>query len=114
MKKYETVVILDDRKIQDEGKAFSEDFASVVSGAGGEIVSATPLGRKMFAREIKKRKTGIYMDFVFSVKGGDIKDIPEKYRLDERVLRLQVFAYDRPENQIKASEEILKKDSGIV
>ena len=114
MKKYETVVILDDRKIQDEGKAFSEDFSSVVSGAGGEMVSVTPLGRKMFAREIKKRRTGIYMDFVFSAKESVIKDIPEIYKLDESVLRMQVFAYDRPENQIKASEEILKKDSVII
>lgn len=114
MKKYETVVILDDKKIQDEGKAFAEDFASVISGAGGEMVSVTPLGRKMFAREIKKRKTGIYMDFVFSTKESTIKDIPEKYKLDERVLRMQVFAYNRPENQIKVSAEILKKDSVII
>lgn len=114
MKKYETVVILDDRKIQDEGKAFSEDFSSVVSGAGGEMVSITPLGRKMFAREIKKHKTGIYMDFVFSAKESAIKGISEKYRLDEKVLRLQVFSYDRPKNQVKASEEILKKDSVII
>lgn len=114
LKKYETVVILNDRKIQDEGKAFSEDFSSVISGAGGEMVSATPLGRKMFAREIKKHKTGIYMDFVFLAKEDTIKDIPEKYKLDEKVLRMQIFAYDRPEKQIKVSEEILNKDSVIM
>ena len=103
MKKYETVVILNDRKIQDEGKAFAEDFSSVISGAGGEMVSVTPLGRKQFAREIKKRKAGVYYDFIFSAKEGFAKDLPDKYKLDERILRMQVFVHDRPENQIKAS-----------
>lgn len=110
MKKYETVIILDDRKVQDEGKAFAEGFASAVSGAKGEMVSVNLLGRKPFAREIKKHKSGIYLDFVFSAKESFAVDLPEKYKLDERILRLQVFAYDRPENQVKLNQEILKRD----
>ena len=113
MKKYETVFILDERKIQDEGKSFAEEFSSVISGAGGEMVSVTPLGRKQFAREIKKRKAGVYYDFVFSVKEDFAKGLHEKYKLDERILRMQVFVYDRPENQIKASEVILQKETTI-
>ena len=114
MKKYETVFILDERKIQDEGKSFAEEFASMISGAGGEMVSVTPLGRKQFAREIKKRKAGIYYDFVFNTKEAFAKNLPENYKLDERVLRMQVFVYDRPENQIKASEAILQKEAVIL
>ena len=113
MKKYETVFILDERKIQDEGKSFAEEFAAVISGAGGEMVSVTPLGRKQFAREVKKRKAGIYYDFVFSAKEAFAKALTEKYKLDERILRMQVFVYDRPENQIKASEAILQKEAAV-
>jgi len=113
LKKYETVFILDERKVQDEGKAFAEEFSSVISGAGGEMVSVTPLGRKQFAREIKKRKAGIYYDFVFNAKESFAKDLAGKYKLDDRTLRVQVFAYDRPENQIKASEAILQKETSL-
>lgn len=113
MKKYETVFILDERKVQDEGKAFAEGFSSAISGAGGEMVSVTPLGRKQFARAIKKRKAGIYYDFVFNAKESFAKSFSESYKLDERVLRVQIFAYDRPENQIKASEAILQKETSL-
>lgn len=113
MKKYETVFILDERKVQDEGKAFSEEFSSMISGAGGEMVNVTPLGRKQFAREIRKRKAGIYYDFVIKVKESLAKDLSDKYKRDERVLRMQVFVYDRPENQIKASEVILQKETSL-
>jgi ribosomal protein S6 len=105
LKTYETVIILDDRKVQDEGKAFKEEFSSMISRAGGEIIKATPLGRKTFAREMKKRKTGFYWDFIFDLNEKEIKALPEKYRLDERVLRLQAFIYDRPEDPRAVKEE---------
>ena len=97
LKTYETVIILDDHKIQDEGKAFVEEFSSKISGAGGEVKKVTSLGRKQFARQIKKRKTGLYWDFVINLDEKEAVKIPVVYSLDERVLRLQVFIYDRPE-----------------
>lgn len=104
MKTYETVIILDGRKVQDEGKAFAEEFTSMISGAGGEMIKSTPLGRKQFAREIKKRKMGFYWDFIIDLDEKSAKELPEKYKLDERVLRMLVFIYDRPEDP-KAEEK---------
>lgn len=98
MKKYETVVILDERKVQDEGKAFAEEFATFVSAKGGIHSKTTFLGRKMFAREINKRKYGLYIDFWHELPESAMVDLPAKYRLDERVLRLQTFIFDRVEN----------------
>jgi len=96
LKTYETVIILDDRRIQDEGKAFVEEFSSKISRAGGKVVKATSLGRKQFARQMKKRKTGFYWDFVIELEEAEAKKLPEYYNHDERVLRLQTFIYDRP------------------
>ncbi|MCF7791251.1 MAG: 30S ribosomal protein S6 [Victivallales bacterium] len=106
MKTYETVIILNDRLIQDEGKAFAEEFSSKISGAGGEIIKSTPLGRKQFARPIRKHKTGIYWDFIISLPQEEVKKLPDAYKLDERVLRIQVFIYDRP---AKPEELVLNK-----
>ena len=108
MKTYETVIILNDRLVQDEGKAFAEEFSSKISGAGGEIIKSTPLGRKQFAREIKKHKTGNYWDFIINLPEFEIKKVPEAYKLDERVLRMQTFVYDR---LVKPEElDLLKKE----
>ena len=110
MKKYETVIILDDRKIQDEGKAFVEEFSTKISRAGGEIVKVTSLGRKQFARQMKKRKTGFYWDFTINLDEKEAKKLPTYYNLDERVLRLQNFVYDRPEVPAdKGTTEIVEK-----
>ena len=109
MKKYETVIILDDRRIQDEGKTFVEEFSARISRAGGEIIRTTPLGRKQFARQMKKRKTGFYWDFIINLDEKEAKKLPNYYSLDERVLRLQNFVYDRPES-FDSSDEPVKAE----
>ena len=114
MKKYETVIILDDRKIQDEGKAFVEEFSAKISRAGGEIVKVTSLGRKQFARQMKKRKTGFYWDFTINLDEKEAKKLPTYYNLDERVLRLQTFIYDRPETPAdKDTTETVEKEEQV-
>ena len=40
MKKYEAVFILDMRKVEDEGKAFSEEFAKTLQGWGGSMLES--------------------------------------------------------------------------
>ena len=114
MKTYETVIILDDRRIQDEGKAFVEEFSSKISRAGGEILKVTSLGRKQFARQMKKRKTGLYWDFFINLDEKEAKKLPEYYSLDERVLRLQNFIYDRPEAPVeKIAEKAPAKEAPV-
>ena len=108
MKTYETVIILNDRLVQDEGKAFAEEFSSKISRAGGEIIKTTPLGRKQFAREIKKQKTGTYWDFILKTSEEEAKKLADAYKLDERVLRTQVFIYDRPAKPEEV--DLLKKE----
>ncbi len=96
MKKYEAVFILDMRKVDDDGRAFSEEFAKNIQSWGGVMAESVPMGRKQFAREIKKRKAGIYWNFVYELDPLKSNDIREKYRLDERVIRLLVVNFDRP------------------
>lgn len=98
MKNYEIVIILDERKVQDEGKSFAEEYTSQISNQGGELIKSRFLGRKQFAREIKKRKNGIYWNFIVALAEKSVRPLREKYRLDERVLRQVSFIYDRLED----------------
>lgn len=97
MKEYEAVFILDERKVEDAGKAFAEEFGAFIAGQQGVMVESLAMGRRQFAREIRKRKSGLYWDFVFSLDPARAGSIRDRYRLDERVVRLQVFHYLRPE-----------------
>ncbi len=98
MKKYEAIFILDLRKVEDDGKAFSEEFDKLIQSWGGNIVESICMGRKQFAREIKKRKAGVYLNFVFELDAEKETQIREYFRLDERVLRIMTIVFDRPDN----------------
>jgi len=97
LKKYEAVFILDIRKVEDEGEAFSKELSELIKSWGGEMVESVSMGRKQFAREIKKRKAGIYWNYIFNLDPDKTDEIRKKFKLDERVLRQLVIIYDRPE-----------------
>ena len=98
MKKYEAVFILDIRKAEDEGAAFCKEFEELIASLGGKHESTTPMGRRQFTYEIDKRRAGLYFDFVFELAASPVKEIKDKYKLDQRILRNMILIYDRPEN----------------
>ena len=49
MKKYESLFILDVRKVEDEGNALSKEFTALVEGWGGKMTAADPMGRLQFS-----------------------------------------------------------------
>ena len=97
MKKYEAVFILDIRKTDDEGAAFSKEFGELIESLGGKMESAVPMGRKQFTYDINKRKAGIYWDFMFELDPLKIIDIKNKYKLNDKVLRSMTLISERPE-----------------
>ena len=99
MKKYEAVFILDIRKVDDEGKAFSQEFGALVESLGGKMEAATSLGRKQFTYDINKRKAGIYWDFLFELDPLKLIEVKNKYKLNEKVLRSMTLVSERPEGQ---------------
>lgn len=96
MNDYEAVFILDERRIEDGGEAFSSEVESQVTQLGGSVQKKESMGRKHFARMIGKHKAGIYWDFVLSLDPATIDDLRDKYRLDRRVIRLAVLNYEPP------------------
>lgn len=107
MKKYEAVFILDIRKVDDDGAGLSSEIAALVGGWGGEMVKSVALGRRQFTYEIKKRKGGIYWNFVFTAEPDKIKELRERFRLDERVLRNMIINFDRPAVERSGSMELV-------
>ena len=98
MKKYEAVFILDIRKADDEGAAFCREFGELIASLGGKLESTVPMGRRQFTYEINKRRAGLYFDFVFELEEARVRDIKDKYRLDQRILRNMILLFDRPES----------------
>ncbi|UDQ99222.1 30S ribosomal protein S6 [Lentisphaerota bacterium WC36G] len=104
MKKYESVFILDVRLVDDEGKAFTKELTELLEGWGGSVEESTVMGRKQFAREINKRKAGLYLNFIFTLDADKVKDISTQFKHDERVLRDMTIVFDRPDDMIVAGD----------
>ena len=98
MKKYEAVFILDIRKADDEGVAFRNELTQLIESLGGKVEAAVAMGRKQFTYEINKRRAGLYFDFIFELGTDKVREIKEKYKLDQRVLRNMIIVCDRPED----------------
>ena len=96
MRTYEAVFILDDRRYEDGGEAFAKDVVNLIEQLGGRLLERNPMGRRQFARPIRKRNSGIYWDFILDMSPEKVAAFKERYRLDETVFRLQVMSYDAP------------------
>lgn len=94
MRTYEAVFILDSRKIEDDGDAFARGVAKHAKSLGGLVKQRISLGRRQFARPIRKLKAGVYWDFVIDLDPAQVAPFKEHYRLNEEVLRVEFLDYD--------------------
>ncbi len=94
MKKYEVVVILDPRKVEGKGDAFSTEFQASMEKLGAKIERVKFFEQRTFARPIGKNKAGIYWDYVVSAEGPFVAALKDLYRLNATVLRTAVFEFE--------------------
>ncbi len=101
MRTYEAVFILDNRKLEDDGEAFSREIAEHIKTLGGTVQKRISLGRKQFARPIGKHKAGVYWDYVLDLAPESVAAFQDNYKFNNTVLRLVVFLYEEPPEPVK-------------
>ena len=116
MKKYEVVIILDPRTDDGNGDAFSDAFQASMKEMGGNVTRVKFFEQRTFAYPIKKRKTGIYWDYVVEAEGTFVAELKDKYRLNQSVLRLVVFEFEDGQdddvfNPREEHDKLIKEDN---
>jgi len=101
LKTYETMIILDHRKVEDGGTAFAKEISTFVEELGGKVQRAVSLGRKQFASPIGKHRAGVYWDFVIDLEPTQTFALKDNYRLNDTVLRLEVLKYEEGSDPAK-------------
>lgn len=61
---------------------------------GGTLESSTRLGKRSFARPLRKKKAGIYVVIVFRLDGGQIDALKRRLKLATNVFRAQFMQKD--------------------
>jgi small subunit ribosomal protein S6 len=76
---------LDDAQLDQAIEAVKAELEKL----GGVLESSTRLGKRSFARPMKKKKGGIYVVIMFRLEGGQIDSLKHRLKLATNVFRAQ-------------------------
>ena len=117
MKTYDALYIFVGIAKDDVLDANLEKALTEVTRLGGNVVAKETLGRRPFARPMKKRENGVYVKVRFELDPLKVDELVNRYHLVEEVFRVQILAVDaRREAKIAAerqarAERIAKKEA---
>ncbi len=105
LKKYDGLFIFSG-SLKDEAleKAVERTAAEIVR-LGGTIDESDVLGRRAFARPMKKRDNGVYVRIRFHIEPSKLTALRERFRLNDEVFRMQVLAHDARYQAVKAADK---------
>ena len=94
MKKYDALYIFVGIAKDDALEANLEKALAEVTRLGGNVVTKDSLGKRGFARPMKKRENGVYVKVRFEFDPLKIDELVKRYQLVEEVFRVQILAVD--------------------
>lgn len=57
---------------------------------GGDVESTTRLGKRMFARKMKKQEAGQYVIMTFKLPTDQVKTLMTRFKINEEIFRVQI------------------------
>jgi len=90
MSKYEAMIIFPESMKDKELADTFEAVAGEIEKLGGIVENKTRLGRRAFARPMKKHVAGQYAVLGFSLGGDKIAPLRARLKLNEEIFRVQI------------------------
>ena len=87
---YEAMFIYPDRFKEEELDGVIKTTRNEIEKLGGEVISATRLGRRPFARPIQKRENGHYAVVTFNLDKQQVPNLHARFKMSEDVVRVQI------------------------
>lgn len=87
MNKYELTLILESKTTSAKKKSFLESLEKVIKILEGKVEKAEDWGVKELFHEIKKKNEGLYLHMPVELPAKSAKQLDQKLRMDENVLR---------------------------
>ena len=117
MKKYDGFYIFAGQAKDDVLDSYIQKAVAEITRLEGVILSQEVLGKRPFARRMRKRESGVYVMVRFELDPSKVKELVNRYRLVEEVFRVQILAVDeRRESQIaqertERAEELARREA---
>lgn len=109
MKKYDALYIFVNAPKEEAVDPLTEKVGAEITRLGGVILGSEMLGRKTFARELKKREAGIYVRIRFELDPAKVADLRARYALLEDVFRVQILAVDDRREALVVQQQARRK-----
>lgn len=90
MRTYETLIIFADKVKDDNVNEAFDAFQAEIERQGGEVLDRLTLGRRMFARPLKKRDSGLYGKMFFNLEPDKITPLKQRCKFVDLLFRLQI------------------------
>ena len=110
MKTYDALYIFVGVAKDDALEANLEKALAEVTRLGGKVVAKDSLGRRAFARPMKKHENGVYVKVRLELDPSKVDELVNRYKLVEEVFRVQILAVDARRETILASERQARAD----
>ena len=111
MKTYEAIFIFSNSIKEDALQKLVEQIQGEITKQKGTIKESRVLGRRQFARPLKKEDSGQYVRIDFQMAPGNVSALLARFKLNESIFRLQMVAADEtPRNY---SRRIPPPEDGI-
>ena len=104
MKKYDGFYIFAGQAKDDVLDSYIQKAVAEITRLEGVILSQEVLGKRPFARRMRKRESGVYVMVRFELDPSKVKELVNRYRLVEEVFRVQILAVDARREAKIASE----------
>ncbi len=107
MREYEALLILpaklDDEAVKKAMQTVSDEIASL----GGSVSNYDVVGKKVFARMLKKQNAGIYVKMHFELDASAIKGLLAHLKYNADVFRIQITSFDPVVAAAKAAAKVV-------
>ncbi len=90
MRKYQAIFILAPPADETALETHLEAIRAEITKLGGTLEASTKMGRHSFARPLKKKESGFYMLFTFSIEPTQLIALRERWGHNPDVLRVQI------------------------
>jgi small subunit ribosomal protein S6 len=91
---YEGLFVFPERMQDEEIETARALVVADLERCGGVLLGARKLGRRTFARPLKKMRAGVYVRMVFEIAGEQVDALRRRLRLNESLFRAQITVGD--------------------
>lgn len=113
LKTYEAIFIFSNAIKEDALQKIIEQIQGEITKLKGVVKETKILGRRQFARMMKKEDSGLYVRMDFDIEPSGVAPLLSRFRLNESIFRFQMVAADEVERNFSRRAPLEEGIDGI-